>query len=46
MAQQPMLKFVHTAREMPEKRASDERRADFDEIYQEYAAEKAAAMIG
>ncbi|WP_370541707.1 NAD(P)-dependent oxidoreductase [Actibacterium sp. 188UL27-1] len=37
-----MLKFVDVGREMPEKRAADERRADFGEIYGEYAREKAA----
>ena len=41
MAKQPMLKFVQTDREMPQKRAADARRADFDEIYAEYAAVKA-----
>ena len=42
MARQPMLKFVTTARDMPEKRAADSRRSDFGEIYRDYAAEKAA----
>lgn len=42
MAQQPMLKFVQTARQMPEKRQAEDRREDFDEIYREFAAEKAA----
>ncbi|MCM2561856.1 NAD(P)-dependent oxidoreductase [Lutimaribacter sp. EGI FJ00015] len=42
MAQQPMLKFVTIPRDMPDKRGADERRKDFDEIYAEYAAEKAA----
>ncbi|SDN78481.1 glutamate synthase (NADPH/NADH) small chain [Lutimaribacter pacificus] len=41
MAKQPMLKFVTVARDMPEKRGADERRADFHEIYAEFAAEKA-----
>jgi glutamate synthase (NADPH/NADH) small chain len=41
MAKQPMLKFVTIARDMPEKRAAEDRRQDFDEIYAEYAAEKA-----
>jgi glutamate synthase (NADPH/NADH) small chain len=36
-----MLKFVTIARDMPEKRAAEDRRQDFDEIYAEYAAEKA-----
>ncbi len=39
---QRMLKFVDTARQMPGKRGAEERRQDFDEIYREYAAEKAA----
>ena len=43
---QRMLRFVKTAQRMPEKRAALARRADFDEIYQEYdpaaAAEQAA----
>ncbi|MEX0286627.1 MAG: NAD(P)-dependent oxidoreductase [Paracoccaceae bacterium] len=42
MAKQPMLKFVSIDRDMPEKRGADLRRQDFDEIYAEYAAEKAA----
>lgn len=41
MAKQPMLKFVQTARDMPEKRDADNRREDFDEIYAEYADAKA-----
>ncbi|MEP2641006.1 NAD(P)-dependent oxidoreductase [Roseobacter sp.] len=41
MAQQPMLKFVNVARDMPEKRVPDLRRADFKEIYAEYAEAKA-----
>ncbi|WP_340107242.1 NAD(P)-dependent oxidoreductase [Pikeienuella sp. HZG-20] len=39
---QRMLKFVDVARETPEKRAAGTRSADFDEIYREYAREKAA----
>ncbi|MGF1447599.1 MAG: NAD(P)-dependent oxidoreductase [Pikeienuella sp.] len=39
---QKMLKFTECDREMPEKRAANERARDFDEIYSEYAAEKAA----
>ena len=43
---QRMLKFVNTSQRMPEKRAALARRADFQEIYQEYdpaaAAEQAA----
>ena len=42
MAHQPMLKFVKIDRDMPIKRDVGKRREDFDEIYQEYAAEKAA----
>ena len=37
-----MLKFVHVDRSMPDKRSAADRVADFDEIYQEYAAAKAA----
>ncbi|WP_341703281.1 NAD(P)-dependent oxidoreductase [Ferrovibrio sp.] len=36
-----MLKFVQTARVMPEKRMASERARDFDEIYREYAGQKA-----
>ncbi|PRY92997.1 glutamate synthase (NADPH) small subunit [Hasllibacter halocynthiae] len=42
MAKQPMLKFVSTPRDMPEKRAADARREDFHEIYGEFARRKAA----
>ena len=42
MAKQPMLKFVTISRAMPEKRAAEARRQDFQEIYAEYAATKAA----
>lgn len=42
MAKQPMLKFTKLEREMPTKREATERREDFDEIYAEFAAEKAA----
>ncbi len=41
MAHQPMLKFVKIDRDMPEKRSVDDRREDFDEIYRQYADEKA-----
>ncbi len=37
-----MLKFVSLSREMPEKRAADDRAHDFSEIYRDYAREKAA----
>ncbi|MCL5776688.1 NAD(P)-dependent oxidoreductase [Limibaculum sp. FT325] len=39
---QRMLKFVSLGREMPPKRAAAERAQDFDEIYREFAREKAA----
>jgi len=42
MAKQPMLKFVKISRDMPEKREADARREDYDEIYAEFAKEKAA----
>jgi glutamate synthase (NADPH) small chain len=42
MAKQPMLKFVDMARDMPTKRAAQDRSHDFDEIYAEYADAKAA----
>jgi len=41
VAKQPMLKFVGIERDMPEKREAEERRADFREIYAEYADAKA-----
>src|SRR5580704_6831301 len=37
-----MLKFVGTPQAMPDKRPPAERRRDFDEIYANYAREKAA----
>ncbi|MEL6584839.1 MAG: NAD(P)-dependent oxidoreductase [Pseudomonadota bacterium] len=43
---QKMLQFVHTPRDMPEKREADARKEDFGEIYREYAAEKAAEQAG
>ncbi len=42
MAKQKMLQFVDVERDMPEKRPPTLRKTDFDEIYGEYAAEKAA----
>jgi len=39
---QRMLRFVKTGQQRPEKRSADERREDFDEIYKEFAREKAA----
>ena len=41
MPTQPMLKFVKIDRNMPEKRVADERKEDFQEIYSEFAREKA-----
>ena len=41
MAGQKMLKFTAVGRDMPEKRAPNLRKTDFDEIYAQYAAEKA-----
>lgn len=42
MAKPPMLRFVTVDRDMPEKRAAEARRQDFDEIYAQYAEVKAA----
>ncbi|NGM47008.1 NAD(P)-dependent oxidoreductase [Rhodobacter sp. SGA-6-6] len=42
MATQKMLKFVTLGKEMPEKRDAASRARDFDEIYREFAAQKAA----
>jgi glutamate synthase (NADPH/NADH) small chain len=39
---QRMLRFVTVPQEMPEKRGISERRADFEEIYREFAAAEAA----
>ncbi len=41
MAKQPMLKFVNVERDMPQKRDSNLRKEDFNEIYAEFAAAKA-----
>jgi len=46
MAGNPMLKFVTVARDMPEKRDASLRRQDFNEIYAEYAAQKAKEQSG
>jgi len=46
MAGQRMLKFVDTPRAMPVKRSAADRRADFGEIYTEFAREKAAEQAG
>lgn len=42
VATQKMLKFVTLGKEMPEKRDAASRARDFDEIYREFAAQKAA----
>lgn len=41
MATQKMLQFIKLSKEMPEKRSPDLRSKDFDEIYQDYAGQKA-----
>ena len=46
MAQSRMLRFVQLEKEMPEKRPAEARTGDFDEIYGEYAAAKAAEQAG
>ncbi len=46
MAKTPMLKFVSVERDMPTKRTADARREDFDEIYAEYADDKAKEQSG
>ncbi|MEM1066274.1 MAG: NAD(P)-dependent oxidoreductase [Pseudomonadota bacterium] len=46
MAGNRMLKFVDVGRAMPEKRPPNLRRDDFNEIYGEYAREKAAEQAG
>ncbi|QFT64645.1 glutamate synthase (NADPH/NADH) small chain [Roseivivax halotolerans] len=46
MAKQPMLKFVTVGRDMPDKRTAEERREDFQEIYAEFAEQKAAEQAG
>lgn len=38
----PMLKFVSVAQQQPEKRTAQNRRADFDEIYEDFKPVKAA----
>ncbi|MEM8823120.1 MAG: NAD(P)-dependent oxidoreductase [Pseudomonadota bacterium] len=42
MASNKMLRFVTLERKTPEKRAAEARTGDFGEIYQEFAAERAA----
>ena len=46
MTKQPMLKFVSVDKAMPEKRPPNLRVGDFDEIYGEYAREKAGEQAG
>jgi glutamate synthase (NADPH/NADH) small chain len=46
VANQKMLQFVNTERDMPSKRPPDLRNQDFQEIYSEYAREKAAEQAG
>ena len=46
MATQKMLKFVTLGKETPEKRDASARAQDFDEIYRDYAAQKAAEQAG
>ena len=46
MAGTSMLKFVSIGKDMSEWRTADERRADFREIYAEYAAAKAREQAG
>jgi glutamate synthase (NADPH/NADH) small chain len=43
---QKLLKFVSVEKAMPDKRLAAERRRDFDEIYGEFAREKAAEQAG
>lgn len=46
MATDRMLKFVGTEKRMPDKRAAEKRRTDFDEIYREFNADGAAEQAG
>ncbi|MGY6634039.1 MAG: NAD(P)-dependent oxidoreductase [Alkalilacustris sp.] len=46
MAHSQMLRFVKVEKETPQKRPPDLRSRDFDEIYAEYAAEKAGEQAG
>ncbi len=39
-----MLQFIHLPQQTPDKRAPNERRADFDEIYDEFEPPRAAAQ--
>ena len=40
MAVNKMLKFVHVSRDMPTKRMPKLRNKDYNEVYQEFAAER------
>jgi glutamate synthase (NADPH/NADH) small chain len=46
MASNKMLRFVTLDRQTPEKREATDRKADFGEIYREFAAERAAEQAG
>ena len=46
VSKQAMLKFVSVDRDMPEKRTAEQRRQDFQEIYAEFADEKAKEQSG
>ena len=46
MAENKLLKFVSTGRQMPEKRPATARTHDFQEIYAEYVAKKAEEQAG
>ncbi len=46
MGSQRLLRFVDVPRTTPPKREATDRLADFDEIYREFAAEKAAEQAG
>ena len=39
-----MLQFTHVPRTMPDKRGAEKRAADFDEIYDAFSADAAAAQ--
>jgi len=46
VSNEAMLKFVSVDRDMPEKRTAEQRRQDFQEIYAEFADEKAKEQSG
>ena len=46
MAKQKMLQFVAVEKEMPQKREAGQRAADFNEIYAEFARQKAEEQAG